>query len=172
MIQERYLDLMNGEIDGKNSPSESAELREHLESNAEARTYYAELRNVVEAFGEAGEVRVPEDLEQRIIFAINERRARDEAQRERASLLNIFSPRRKLGIAFAAGVVVGLIILLTIYRALPDSSTLRVKDLYGTLTERERTRTVATSDPVRFDHPEVTGTAIASYFDSDLVVSL
>ena len=173
MIHERYLELMNKELDGRTSSDESTELRRYLESNAEARTYYAELCSVVEVFGEAGEVQPPANLEQRILSSINERRALEEAQQEKTSRLsNIFSPRKKLGLAFAAGIAMGLVILLVIYRALPESSSLRMKDLYGSLAERETARSVASAEPVDFNLPEVSGTASVIYLDGAFIAAL
>jgi hypothetical protein len=173
MIDNRYIELMNKEIDGKNSSAESAALREYLESNTEARTYYAELCSVVEVFGEAGEVQPPTNLEQRILSSINERRALEEVRREKTSRLNnIFNPRKKLGLAFAAGLAVGLVILLVIYRALPESSSLRMKDLYGTLAEREGARSVLSAEPVDFNLPEVSGTASVKYLNRAFIATL
>jgi hypothetical protein len=173
MIDNRYLELMNKEIDGQNSSAESAELRGYLESNTEARTYYAELCGVVEVFGEAGEVQPPGNMEQRILSSINERRALEDVRREKTSRLsNIFSPRKKLGFAFAAGIAVGLVVLLVIYRALPESSSLRMKDLYGTLAERETARSVVSAEPADFSLPEVSGTASVKYLDGAFVAAL
>jgi hypothetical protein len=174
MIHERYLELMNKELDGETSSDESTELRRYLESNAEARTYYAELCSFVEVFGEAGEVQPPGNLEQRILCSINERRALEEVQREKTSRLsNIFSPRKKLGLAFAAGIAAGLVILLVIYRALPESSSLRMKDLYGTLAERETAaRSMVSAEPVDFNLSEVSGTASVKYLDDACIAAL
>jgi hypothetical protein len=172
MINERYRELIENELEGKNSADESAELARHLQSSTEARAYYDELRDLISMFHDAGEIEPPKDLERRILGSIDERRAVEGARAERGSWLDFFKPRRKLGLAFAAGVAVGLIILLAVYRALPQSSALRMKDLYGTLAGREATRAAAEAGPVDIELPEVSGTARVRYLDDVFVVTV
>ncbi len=48
MIEERYVELINKELDGLNTESESQELEKYLSENVEALTYYEDLLRTAE----------------------------------------------------------------------------------------------------------------------------
>ena len=50
MIKQDYINLMNQEFDGTNSPEESRELEDYLSGHSEARTYYRELAQALGVF--------------------------------------------------------------------------------------------------------------------------
>ncbi len=50
MIQQKHIDLMNQELDGINTPTQSAELENFLKEHEEARTYYRELTLALNVF--------------------------------------------------------------------------------------------------------------------------
>jgi hypothetical protein len=173
MIEERYIELMNKEMDGANTPDESAALRSFLASSEEARRAYDELRGVARMFTAAGEIAPPHDMKSAIMAAIAEREALREFRRtERRSFLDIFTPRRKVAYSFAAGVAFGLIALLILLRALPQDGELSRKDLYGTLAGRRGAGDVIASESVPIEAGDISGRVTAQYRSSSLTVML
>ena len=70
MIDDRTIELMNDEIDGRNSPAQSEELRGYLASDPEARRFFAELENSTRLLAESDEVEPPADMPQHIMDRI------------------------------------------------------------------------------------------------------
>jgi len=114
MMNDRIVELINGEIDEENSESESREIRAILESNDEARAYYDDLRKLGSRFSEAGEIEPPPGLRHEVLTATTRApRPRERARATRSwlmpgRLLDSFTP--KLAYAFAAGVAAGIAI--------------------------------------------------------------
>jgi hypothetical protein len=69
-IPDRYLELMNGRIDGALSAGEQDELDRYLAGNAHADRYYRELCRAVEIFTRIGPVAAPPGLRDRILAAV------------------------------------------------------------------------------------------------------
>ena len=70
MLTQYQIELIHREIDGANTPEESAALRSLIESDAEARSLYADLRHVIRLFDLAGETEPPPHLRQAILDAL------------------------------------------------------------------------------------------------------
>jgi hypothetical protein len=172
MIDKRCIELMNREIDGVNSSTESAELRRFLESSEEARTYYRELGNLVEMFGTAGAVQTPKNLERIILSRIEEREAERSAISEGVLSRHIFSPRRKLALAFAAGIAVGLIVLVALYRSFPGAFSPDIASLYGTLADRTPVGSALSVRTVPIELPDVSGELTVTYLEKAVLADI
>jgi len=173
MIEKRYIELMNKEMDGVNTPDESAALRCFLASSEEARRMYDELRGVAGMFAAAGEIMPPPDMKRTIMEAIAERKALRGARRaERRRFLDVLTPRTKLACSFVGGVAFGLLALIIMLRAIPQSGGLDRKDLYGTLAGRRSAETVIASESVSIEAGDVSGRLTAQYRDNSLTVAL
>ncbi len=61
MIDEHYIELMNNEIDGHNTPAQSDSLRSYLESDREARRLFDELQQSATLIAESEDVAPPAD---------------------------------------------------------------------------------------------------------------
>lgn len=164
---ERYRELMDRELDGANTPEESAALKGYLAANPEARLRFDELARTVRLFDEAGAVTPPPRMESRILDAIA---ARNAAARERGFLLDFLSPRRKLAYAFAAGIAVGVVILVIVYQATSGRNTLDVRDVYGSLAAREGAGKVVDERTASIDAPGCSGTAVVQYRNEAVLV--
>lgn len=172
MIEERYIDLMNREIDHVNSKAESAELGRYLESSGEARAYYDQLRDLAAAFERAGQVEPPEELDQIILSSIAARDAERAASKDRFSIRGFMHSRRKLAYAFATGVAAGLIIMAIVYRSPAGTSSPGAADLYGALAERSKVGALFSVEPTRIDEPGVSGTVEVRYLEHAVQVVL
>ena len=111
MIPEKFILLMNGEIDGVNSPEETAELETYLDRDPAADTYFRELRDTVGIFDEVQELTPPAGLRERILGAVD-----DEVQPApvyRLSFRDRWRRHFRPGYAFAgaAGIILGMLVL-------------------------------------------------------------
>jgi len=170
MIKKHLIELMNREIDGVNSPDESATLQAYLQSNEEGRRYYEGLRGVATLFSTAGDVTPPGDLNRMIMASIPERDARRGAHTERRSMLDAFSPRRKLAYSFAAGLVLGCVLFLILFNALPRQDSLDRKDVYGALIGRRDGGTVIATEHAILETANVSGSVSVEYRERSVAV--
>jgi len=81
MIDEHYIELMNDEIDGRNTPAQSGALRSYLESDPEAQRFFAELEKPTGLLAESKAVAPPVDMSQQIMDLIAESDARQQVSR-------------------------------------------------------------------------------------------
>jgi hypothetical protein len=162
MIDEKYIELMNGELDGVNSPEESKELETYLEAHEEGRQYYSELRRLAEMFDETAALEPPAELRDRILSSIAERETERSGFFEALIAPFRAKPRRKIGLAFCAGLVIGLVIFAVITRFVPLGAPGDIELLTGTLRIVPGTR-ILSAEPLDFDLTEVSGSARISY---------
>ena len=173
MIEERYIELMNKELDGVNTPDGSAALRSFLAASEEARRAYDELRGIAGIFAAAGDVMPPPDMKRTIMAAVAEREALRGARRaERWRFLDILTPRMKVACSFVAGIAFGLVALIILLRAMPQVSELDRKDLYGTLAGRRGAGDVIASESVSIEAGGISGRVAAQYRENSLTVAL
>ena len=116
-IDERYIRMMNEEIDGIISDSDAESLDSYVRSDPEAARYYEELQAAVRAIDETGEVEPPPELRERIFESVYGRNGREAVTHpsEGRTFWRSFVP------VFAAGVAAGFILFAAI-RQLPDRS--------------------------------------------------
>jgi len=165
MVDERTHELIHAELDGELEAAGRAELEQVLAASAEARKLHDDLVAIEAALGRLREVEAPEGLRGSIIDAVR-------AAPARHSSVVTFKPRRSArerwttGLALAAGVALGAVGL---YVLQPQSgSGIAPSELAGTMVREQIDE--STADRVRFDAPEVRGSA--ALFESDGVLVL
>lgn len=128
MIADRYLTLMHAEIDGANSPGDSRLLAAYLDANEEARRHYHEMRAAVAMLENATPYEPPSGLRRSILAA--------------TAAAGMTGPRaagpwllRRPGYAyaFAAGLVIGMVLLGTVWPRLQGEWNPTLGDLYGSV---------------------------------------
>jgi hypothetical protein len=172
MIEKHFIELMNREIDGVNSPDESMALQTYLKSSEEGRRRYEELQGVVRMFSAAGDITPPSHLDRTIMASIVEREATHGARTERRSILDVLSPRRKLAYSFAAGLACGLILLFVLLNALSRPNKLDRKDLYGALVEKQERGAAVATEHVLLTAANLSGSVGVQYRSRSLTVIL
>ncbi|MFH1501805.1 MAG: hypothetical protein ABIG03_02030 [Candidatus Eisenbacteria bacterium] len=182
MIDARLMELMNREVDGENSPEESAELERVLETNADARAYYDDLVELGRRFGEAGEVTPPATLRSEILSLTSRRPAAERrpavgrpAARRRRSLIpddlrNLFTPR--VAYAFAAGVAAGAVLLALVTGAGIGTTAVDPNALRGTLAPWEPPSDIDAGECLEFDVPGGWGSGCISYSSGNIWAEL
>ena len=110
MINQKYIDLMNQEIDGTNSPGQSRELEVYLKEHEEARTYYRELALALNMFEKVAMLNPPPGLVDGILTRLDD----DKAGNRRGPLTacrDLFRLRLQPAYAytFIGGLLLGLV---------------------------------------------------------------
>jgi len=117
MISQKYIDLMNQEFDGANSPKQSRELEDYLNGHEEARTYYRELCLALNVFEKVAMLNPPPELGDDIMARVDQREGNRRAAHSArgsgnlaAACRNLFRFRLQPAYAFTfiAGLVLGL----------------------------------------------------------------
>ncbi len=109
MIDRKYIELMNKEIDHLITPDEKQDLHRCLAENMESREYYDDLLAANHALNQVPQPAVPENLGKKIINSIDFTRYPHKPVRKRAfGFIPAFN--RKYAFTFAAGLLAGLII--------------------------------------------------------------
>ncbi len=174
MIDERQIELMNGEIDGVNSPEESAELKRYLESHPEAQSYFEGLHRLEDIFEEAKKQLPPEQLRQNILSSVYDSQEESEKRNTVAAIFSFLKkrPSRKFVYAFAAGIIFGLCLFALIGKFVPSSTSMNLEKLYGTLAIIEDEKSLFTSQPIIFKLNKVSGSVRVRYAKEKIFTEL
>ena len=131
-MTERITELVNGELDGANSSSESAELAGILEQDASAKAFFEETKALFGALGSIPDAEPPAELRQRIMESIGRETAVvPSTPGVIAAIQNFFQPVLKrpawaMSYAFAAGLIVGVVTLnVTGTGAIPENQAVQ-----------------------------------------------
>ncbi|MCK9996084.1 MAG: hypothetical protein KAH56_07370 [Candidatus Krumholzibacteria bacterium] len=115
MINQKYIELMNQEFDGANSPEQSRDLEDYLRGHEEARTYYRELALALNVFEKVAMLNPPPELGDEILARLKNRAGAHSAT-DGGGLLaacrNLFRLRLRPAYAytFIGGLALGLVL--------------------------------------------------------------
>lgn len=166
MIEEKYLELMNTEIDGVNTDEQSKELASFLETHDEAREHFDGLRAAMKAIASVRVASAPPGLFSRVMSQVSnsvahapagDTPARDTPARDTPArdaphksqggglgdwLRAMFArPQLRLATSFAAGLAIGV----TVYAIVTDDGSFRqpfdLSEFAGTMARFEDTAT-------------------------------
>ncbi len=135
MIDRRIVTLINGEVDGLNSPEQSEFLRQELGRNPEARDLLESLRKLERALSSMPSLAPPAGLKKSVMRSISARQARAGKPARRFALVDWLFPARslpRLGFAFSGGVLAG-VLLVILYFAVANPPSIDVRDASGSL---------------------------------------
>lgn len=135
MIDQKYLELINKDIDHAISNSEKELLDAYLKTNPEASTMHQELTEIEKLLDKLPDNDPSESLTPRILNSIDFQRY---SHKNRRNIKEYFSaafigPRRKLTASFAMGLVAGIILLSVIFYASFYNNVSDVKNVLGTM---------------------------------------
>jgi len=110
MDKKKLLELINKEIDHEISKKENMELQNFISENEKSKREYLELTNNIKLLNNVEQVPPPADLKQRIINKINF--SKYPVMKKSGIKKNVFYlPKFKLAYSFAAGIIVGIMLL-------------------------------------------------------------
>ena len=134
MIDRGTISLINGEVDGVNTPQESEILRITLANNPEARQLLEDLKKLERSLSAIPQVNPPTTLKKSVMRSIEAPRAHVRATGRKFSLADILFPIRsvpRLGFAFSGGVLAG-ILLVVVYFTFISHPQIDDRDASGT----------------------------------------
>lgn len=149
MIDEKFIELIQADVDGELPDECRAEVSRYLLAHPEARALRAELASIAGALGSLAPAEPPADLRERILAALP-----PPARMARGGGATGFSSRFRWAAAVAAATLLGAIVFRI---ASDDQSAVDDSNLYGTMA------TPGASAPVQVDQvavslEQVTGT--------------
>ena len=125
MKDERIIELVNGELDGTNSPSEHTELTTILDREPSVKTLFDEMQKVDHLLAAVPMVDPPPTLKSNVMHAIDRQgtpaRATSQGWLDRILAPFMQRPAWAVAYAFAIGVIVGLGVLTVVQSAGPDT---------------------------------------------------
>ena len=126
MIDKKYIELMNKEIDNVISEDERISLHSYLSGNKAAKEYYNELRLTNDYLDSLPDPEPSENLKKYIVNSIDF--SRYSASDDKKSFWSfLYRPKFKYAYIFAAGIIAGIIII-SIF-----SNSFNYKDTSGTI---------------------------------------
>jgi hypothetical protein len=178
MIEPKYIELIHREIDGVNTPKESAKLNDYVSRHPEARQLYDELVATSTLLSRVREEEPPVHLTKAVLNAIQHQRhaAQKNASLVRsikelvASLPGHTSPRLKYASAFAFGLMAGLFIYSMLAGGMGGNSPIDISQFYGAITKQQAAGHFEHGGKADVDLPEVTG-AIDLRCSKELVIA-
>jgi len=182
MIEEEYIDLINKEIDGVNSPKKSAKLKQYLAENPEAKNLYHELLTVSNMLKEIETIEPSDTLKKRVLNSNPMEKYRPEEKkyaflRTRDFLRSLIpSPISRFNVkyafAFSAGLILGITILSIFIDGLYKKSELDISDLYGTMMLYGTSEDFEPVDHIELNFDEVVGEINVKYSTDIVLVEL
>jgi hypothetical protein len=117
MIEPKYIELMNLELDGTATDAQSQELRRHLAANPAAARHFEELGRVVRGLDAQPQVEPPSHLHPRIMAAVDAAVRVPAPARGPAEWIQrvLAPPRRRVFGTFALGVATGVFLLAAVH---------------------------------------------------------
>ena len=155
-IKQKYIDLINAEIDGVISDRDQARLDKFVAGNEEARALRDELRSLRDDLGAIEPLAPPPDIRHAVMREI---RSESTSGEHGVSdfLANVFGlPFVRYGVSFAAGVLVAVMILSSDQASRHAFND--VTDLVGTMSDIEIGGTFSRADSMDLTLNELAGT--------------
>jgi hypothetical protein len=164
MIDRKINDLINKEIDGSNSPEETARLKACLKNNVEGQREYDRLGNLAHMLSSVDAVDPPASMKARIMNSVERRRS---AEPKKTSIFEYLSrklqPRAalRLGYAFSIGLAVG-VLMYTVYLNI-HNDVLGTSDASGTIGMGESPDKLESGDSFDVTLPQVRASVAVKY---------
>lgn len=160
MIPEKYIELMNTEIDGVNDPQGKADLDRYLGDHPEARAVFLELKSIASALNKIPDKEPPAELKNQILNSLP--RHKFEMKKKPGMARSIWEtffgrPVVRYALSFVAGLGIGIIVLAAFWANTEKSSEL--DDLYGTMMQKESSANLERGSSLDFALGDISGTA-------------
>lgn len=185
MLNRDQIELIHREIDGANTPEESAAVRSLIEENPEAKALEASLRDIAALFDSVGEREPPRHLKQAILDALPQQAPAPSGWVALGNPLKaiVDGLRKRPGFALASSMCVGLVAGFGLYAAVAGTAAIDRSDtsgLTGTLVEPRAADALETVNEVPIDLDGVSGrvsvkagrSVIVVEFESDVEQTL
>lgn len=173
MTREKYLDLIHREIDGANTPKETAKVKAYLAKDPRAQKLYNDLVAVSNMLSKASVIKPSPNLRKIILNSIpSGKYAVGKSRSPLKLVLNTLFVGYKVqyAYAFAAGLIFGVVVYS--FFITDKNSSSEISTLYGTMLSREASASLETADHSKINLDQVTGTVATKYSRGLIVVEL
>lgn len=180
MVEEKYIELINKEIDGVNSPKEAARLKEYLARNPEAQNLYNNLVALANRLKHVKEIEPSPNLKRNVLSSIQLNRYATKEKKYAWSGIRDFVqalfgvPSYKVNFKYAYVFALGLMAGVLIFSLLSDTShqpaAIDNSDLYGAIILRGTSGSFKDADQVEINLDKVSG-AINTKYSQGLVLA-
>jgi hypothetical protein len=175
MIDEKYLALIHGELDGANSPKQSAKLKAYLAANVEAQKFYDELAVMFATLQEVKPIEPPAHLQYAIMNALPPRRDPARAGRNFLSAAAAWLTARlelKHAFSFASGLAVGVALFALFFHEKAKNEATDWSKLYGTIGAPPAASQLKSADSLEIRQPGVSGVINLKHAGETLVAEI
>lgn len=176
MVNEKYIILMNQEIDGENTPQDSADLKAFLHGNAEAEQVFGSLKHVSASMDGMEQVEPPSYLKNRILNQIDTKRYLPKETFSLGTLLESVKGLRltwRFAVSFAGGAVAGIVLLILLNSVTDQDLKFQDWDMYrGTIVPEVLLDPTYVIDSILVDEASVAGEISLRYIDPYLVLHM
>lgn len=175
MVDEKYAELINREIDHVNSPKQSKKLQEYLKNHPEAQKLYNDLSNISKILSQTKFVDPPENLKKNIISAIPVDRYKANAKK--IGLIHyfntfLFEGKPRFAYAFSGGVLTGIIVILLVLSVLGKNNLINFSNLRGTIGANSSTPIFHAVENLDMDGANLKGNIELSCSDNSVLIKL
>ena len=135
MVEEKYIELINHEIDGVTSAEESASLKEYLAQNREAQKLFDDLNGLSEMLSQVGDVEPSPNLKKNILNTIPRHKYSTKANKQTLPV-SFNSLKEKFNFKYAFSFSFGLafgVILFALFGGDMMQTSMDSSDLTGTM---------------------------------------
>jgi len=166
MIDEKYFQLINEDIDGTLEPKQRLKLQEYLHTHAEAQTLYDDLLRLSQALAQVEKVEPPMELKQAILREVP---AKKLASRKDLSILQsiIGSLAAKVNFKYAyslsAGIIIGIFVFALVISSVKDLPPWDISKLAGSIFLDSVLDSVQIADQKKFAIGNAEGTVTIEY---------
>jgi hypothetical protein len=172
MIDEKYFELMNKEIDSVITKAEKEKLQSYLSTNPEAQNFYIALHQTSERLSQIPEVESPPNIKKYVMNSIDLTRYSVSKKPGKFSSLRLnvlAKPSPKFAFAFALGIVIGILVYSGFLENVISKRDLDLENFYGTVGVDEKAgfKTLAS---IQVALPEMNGSIIVKRLDHIVVI--
>ncbi len=172
MIDKKYIELINKEIDGVITKVEQERLHSYLSTNPEAQNFYDELHQTSELLSKIPKLEPSPHIKTYVMNSIDLKRyvKAKKPFRFKSFVPNLLTkPIPKLAYAFALGILVGILVYSVLLENVISKRGLEVTDFYGTIGVDEKSgfKTIRNM-PIAL--PEINGTIVIKRLENIVVI--
>lgn len=172
MIEKKYIELINKEIDGVITENEHEKLQNYLSANPEAQKFYDELGQTSELLHNMPKLEPSPNIKTYVMNSIDlNRYSKATKPGKLKSLVSnlLVKPSPKLAYAFALGILVAILVYSALLESIISKRGMEVTDFYGTIGVDEQAgfKTIQTI-PIAL--PEINGTITIKQHQNIVVI--
>jgi hypothetical protein len=135
MIDRKYIELINYEIDGIITPEQRSQLQEYLLKNPKAKKLYQELTATNSMVNSMPEIEPTENLKKRVLNSINFNKYQKGSEKSRVHVTNrkwLFDALHKPAYAFVFGIIFTAIVIIPFILSDLDNGSDTHQEYWGT----------------------------------------